>query len=125
MLPAAEGNGATEADDLAPDSLLDTGLGSLRLSAGHHSQVVPHRLGVHAGGRWQVSIPTAATAHREIKRGRFVKAKRTYRVTVTRQRDYSATISIRAGSQAEADRKALAAFYKYAFPPRILALERN
>ena len=54
-----------------------------------------------------------------------MKAKRTYRVTVTRQRDYSATISIRAGSQAEADRKALAAFYKYAFLPRILALERN
>jgi hypothetical protein len=43
-----------------------------------------------------------------------MKAKRTYRVTVTMQREYSATISIRAGNPAEADRKALAAFDKWA-----------
>jgi hypothetical protein len=41
-------------------------------------------------------------------------SKRTYRVTVKRQREYSATISIRAGSQAEADRKALAAENRWA-----------
>jgi hypothetical protein len=43
-----------------------------------------------------------------------MKAKRTYRDTVTMQREYSATISIRAGSQAEADRKAMAAFNRWA-----------
>jgi hypothetical protein len=50
---------------------------------------------------------------------------RTYHVTVTRLREFSATIAIRARSQAEADRAALAAFYKWAcdegcqtlFPP--------
>ena len=41
-------------------------------------------------------------------------ARRTYRVTVAMQREYSATISIRAGSQAEADRKALVAFNRWA-----------
>jgi hypothetical protein len=37
----------------------------------------------------------------------------TYRVTVTMLREYSATIAIRARSQAEADRMALAAFNKW------------
>ena len=41
--------------------------------------------------------------------------RRTYRVMVKLRREYSASTWIRAGSQAEADRKALAAFYKYAF----------
>jgi hypothetical protein len=40
---------------------------------------------------------------------------RTYQVTVTMRREYSATIAIRASSQAEADRAALAAFNKWAF----------
>ena len=48
-------------------------------------------------------------------------AKRTYRVTVKMLREYSATTHIRASSQAEADRKALAAYYKWDglgdFPP--------
>jgi hypothetical protein len=49
------------------------------------------------------------------KRGtQMNKVKRTYQVTVTTQREYAATISIWAGSQAEADRKALAAFDKFA-----------
>ena len=39
---------------------------------------------------------------------------RTYRVTVKMLREYSATIAIRARSQAEADRTALAAFHKWA-----------
>jgi hypothetical protein len=43
-----------------------------------------------------------------------MKPRRTYRVTVTMQREYSATISIKAASQAEADRKALAAFDRWA-----------
>jgi hypothetical protein len=38
-----------------------------------------------------------------------------YRVTVTMRREYSATIAIRAGSQAEADLAALAAFHKWAW----------
>jgi hypothetical protein len=37
----------------------------------------------------------------------------TYRVTVTMLREYSATIAIRARSQAAADRMAIAAFYKW------------
>jgi hypothetical protein len=40
--------------------------------------------------------------------------RRTYRVTVTMLREYSATIAVRASSQAEADRAALAAFDKWA-----------
>jgi len=41
-------------------------------------------------------------------------AMRTYHITVTKLREYSATIAIRAKSQAEADRAAMAAFYKWA-----------
>jgi hypothetical protein len=40
---------------------------------------------------------------------------RRYRVTVKRLREYSATIHIRARSQAEADRKAPKAFHDHAF----------
>ena len=40
--------------------------------------------------------------------------KRTYRVTVTKLREYAATITIRAASQAAADRAALAAFNEFA-----------
>jgi hypothetical protein len=38
----------------------------------------------------------------------------TYQVTLTMLREYSATIAIRARSQAEADRAALRSFYKWA-----------
>ena len=48
-------------------------------------------------------------------------AKRIYRVTVKMQREYLATTHIRASSQAEADRKALKAYYEWDgledFPP--------
>ena len=43
-----------------------------------------------------------------------MKAKRTYRVTVTMLREYSATISVRAESQEAADRAALKLFHKWA-----------
>jgi hypothetical protein len=41
-----------------------------------------------------------------------MSTKRSYQVTVTMLREFSATIAIRARSQAEADRAALAAFYE-------------
>jgi hypothetical protein len=59
----------------------------------------------------ELANETLTQKHRRLMQ---LKAKRTYRVTVTRQREYSATISIRAGSQAEADRKALAAENRWA-----------
>jgi len=40
---------------------------------------------------------------------------KTYQITVTMLREYSATIAIRARNEAEADRAALAAFNKWAF----------
>lgn len=50
-----------------------------------------------------------------------MKARRNYRVMVRLRREYSATTWVRAGSQAEADRKAMAAFYRWHgdgdFPP--------
>lgn len=50
-----------------------------------------------------------------------MKPKRTYRVTLKRRVEYSATVKILARSQAEADRKAMAAYYEWDgdedFPP--------
>ena len=40
--------------------------------------------------------------------------RRDYRVTVTMQREYAASITVRASSQAEADQAAIAAFWKWA-----------